>query len=244
MDLTGISTIVFDLGGVIVSLDRERSVSRFLSLGLRNAEELLDAYHQEGVFLQLEEGLLSHSEFQDAVRAEAGVHISNEDIDWAWMGFIVEAQVSKLKMLEDLRAKGYKLYLLSNTNPVVMNWAMSPDFSPERKPLSAYFDKLYLSYQMKCVKPNRIIFDKMIEDSGLIPSETLFVDDGTANVEMGKALGFKTFQPKNGEDFQEIFNGYTADCYHLCTANVEMGKALGFKTFQPKNGEDFQEIFE
>ncbi|MDR0833809.1 MAG: HAD family phosphatase [Candidatus Symbiothrix sp.] len=206
MDLSEIKNIVFDLGGVIITLDRERSVRRFIEIGLENADDLLDAYHQKGVFQHLEEGLLSESEFYDAIRAEAGKYISDEDIEWAWMGFIIEAQVYKLKMLEDLRAKGYTLYLLSNTNPVVMKWAMSPNFSSEGKPLSDYFDKLYLSYQMKSLKPRQDIFEQLITDSGLIPSETLFVDDGTANVEIGKALGFKTFQPKNGEDFREIFN--------------------------------------
>ncbi|GAP71855.1 haloacid dehalogenase-like hydrolase [Candidatus Symbiothrix dinenymphae] len=204
--MTGIKNIVFDLGGVLITLDRARSVRRFIELGLKNAEDLLDAYHQKGLFLNLEEGLLSAAEFHDAVRAEAGTYISDEDIDWAWRGFLVELPVYKLKMLEDLRARGYNLYLLSNTNPFVMDWADSPDLSSEGKPLSAYFDKFYLSYKMKCVKPHRIIFDKMIADSGLVPSETLFIDDGAANVEMGKSLGFKTFQPQNGEDFRAIFS--------------------------------------
>ncbi|GHT47467.1 D-ribitol-5-phosphate phosphatase [Bacteroidia bacterium] len=208
MDLTVIKNIVFDLGGVLLTLDRECSVNRFVGLGLKNADELLDCYHQEGVFLRLEEGSLSPAEFHDAIRKEAGVYIRNKDIDWAWRGFIVEMPVYKLKMLEKLRDRGYRLYLLSNTNPFVMNWAMSPFFSPNYKPISDYFDKLYLSYQMKCVKPNQIIFDKMIADSGMKPAETLFVDDGVANIEMGKKLGFKTYLAKNGEDFREIFNLY------------------------------------
>ena len=81
----------------------------------------------------------------------------------------------------------------------------SPEFSPDGKPIDAYFDKLYLSYQMKCVKPDPAIFRKMIADSGMIPSETLFLDDGPANIQVGEQFGFKTYQPVNGEDFCPLF---------------------------------------
>ena len=43
----------------------------------------------------------------------------------------------------------------------------------------------------------------MLEDSGMVPSETLFVDDGDSNVHVGKELGMHTFKPKNGVDWRE-----------------------------------------
>ncbi len=57
---------------------------------------------------------------------------------------------------------------------------------------------------MGVVKPHKKIFEDMIYDSGMIPSETLFIDDGKANVEAGAQLGFKTYQPVNGEDFRSV----------------------------------------
>jgi putative hydrolase of the HAD superfamily len=205
IDWKGIKNIVFDLGGVIITLDRDEAVRRFLAAGARDAAKLLNPYHQNGIFLELEEGRLSREAFYDAFRKSTGSPASNEVIDAGWLGFMKEVPVNKLRLLEDLRARGYRLYLLSNTNPVIMEWALSPDFSADKKPLDAYFDKLYLSYQMKCVKPDAVIFRTMIADAGLIPSETLFLDDGSANVQMGAQLGFKTYQPVNGEDFTPLF---------------------------------------
>jgi putative hydrolase of the HAD superfamily len=205
MDLTGIKNIVFDLGGVLITLDKDKAIRRFKEAGLDHAEELLDPYHQKGIFLELEEGKLSQEEFYEALRKEAGKYISNEMIDYGWFGFLKELPEYKLEMLEQLRGKGYKLYLLSNTNPVVMAWAFSPEFSSKGKSLDAYFDKLYLSYQIGCTKPAAKIFEVLINDSGITPSETLFIDDGSANIEMGKKLGMKTYQPLNGEDFRPIF---------------------------------------
>ena len=203
--LKGIKNIVFDLGGVIVTLDRDESVKRFKEAGLENAPELLSAYHQKGMFLELEEGKLSQDEFYEAIRKEAKKFISNETIDYGWMGFLKELPENKLTLLEELRNKGYKLYLLSNTNPIIMKWAFSPAFSPKGKSINEYFDKLYLSYQIGYTKPDPEIFKFMFNDSGMIPSESLFIDDGLANVEMGAKLGMKTFHAINGEDFGGLF---------------------------------------
>ena len=205
IDLTGIKNIVFDLGGVIITLNHNEAARRFREAGVEDVEKWLNPYRQTGLFLALEEGKLSREEFGNALRKETGKPISDEAIDAGWMGFLKEVPVNKLRLLEDLRNRGYRLYLLSNTNPVVMKWGFSPDFSPEGKPIDAYFDKLYLSYQMKCVKPDPAIFRKMIADSGMIPSETLFLDDGPANIQVGEQFGFKTYQPVNGEDFCPLF---------------------------------------
>ena len=205
MDLSGIKNIVFDLGGVIITLERAEAVRRFKEAGLEAAEELLDPYHQKGIFLDLEEGKLSQEEFYDAVREEADTYISNEAIDYGWLGFLKDIPESKLKMLEDLREKGYNIYLLSNTNPIIMSWAFSPAFSKQGKGIDKYFDKLYLSYQIGYTKPDPRIFEFMFKDSGMIPSKTLFIDDGKANVETGNAMGMKTFHAINGEDFSHIF---------------------------------------
>ncbi|MDR2057313.1 MAG: HAD family phosphatase [Dysgonamonadaceae bacterium] len=204
MNLQGIKNIVFDLGGVIITLEREESVRRFIEAGLKNAEELLDPYHQKGFFLELEEGKLSQEDFYEAVRNEVGEYVADETIDYCWLGFLKEIPEYKLKMLEDLKKQGYNLYLLSNTNPVIMSWAFTPAFSKQGKSLDAFFDKLYLSYQIGYTKPDREIYDFMLKDSGIIPSETLFIDDGIANIETGKAFGMKTYLARNGEDFRPL----------------------------------------
>ncbi|MDR2086115.1 MAG: HAD family phosphatase [Dysgonamonadaceae bacterium] len=206
MDLTGIKNIVFDLGGVIITLDRPEAVRRFKEAGLENAEELLDAYHQKGIFLDLEEGRLSKEEFYDAVRKEAGCPVSNEAIDYGWLGFLKEVPPYKLKMLEDLKAQGYHVYLLSNTNPIIMSWAYTPAFSKGGKSIDEYFDKLYLSYQIGYTKPAPEIYDFLIKDSGIVPSESLFIDDGIANIERGRKMGMKTYLATNGEDFRHLFS--------------------------------------
>lgn len=197
-----IKNIVFDFGGVIVDIDRDKAVQAFIKLGLADADARLDKYHQTGIFQELEEGKLNADEFRKQLGNLCGHELTMEETKQAWLGFFNPIDLRKLDYISDLR-KSYHVYLLSNTNPFVMSWACSTEFSSLKKPLNDYCDKLYLSYQIGHTKPAPEIFDFMLKDANLIPSETLFVDDGASNIEIGKKYGLETYQPKNGADWRE-----------------------------------------
>lgn len=59
---------------------------------------------------------------------------------------------------------------------------------------------------MGLVKPGAEIFRRMIESSGIVPSQTLFIDDSQANVDTGKACGFDTYLAARNEDFRPLFD--------------------------------------
>lgn len=201
-----IKNIVFDFGGVIVDIDRDKAVQAFIKLGLADADTRLDKYHQTGIFQELEEGKLSADEFRQQLGDLCGRELTMEETKQAWLGFFNGVDLRKLDYIAELR-NSYQVYVLSNTNPFVMSWACSPEFSSRKKPLNDYCDALYLSYQVGYTKPAPEIFDFMIKDANLNPSETLFVDDGSSNIRIGKELGFETFQPENGADWREELSG-------------------------------------
>ena len=200
--MSPIKSVVFDFGGVIVSLNRDHAVKKFLDLGVKDADSLIDKYHQKGVFLEVENGKIDAKVFCNRMSQYAGRELSFEEVQQAWLGFITEVPQYKLDYMRELKNK-YKVYLLSNTNPFVMDWARSKTFTPAGRPLDDYLDKIYASYEMKVVKTNPVIFGKMIEDSGMLPSETLFVDDGSTNIQTAAELGFRTYLAENGEDWRE-----------------------------------------
>lgn len=203
--MSEIKNILFDFGGVIVSLNKQQALDRFTAIGFPNIEDYLNEFRQEGIFLEYEEGKINREDFCKEFRRLAGNdNITVEDIDQGWLGFLVNIPEYKYELLKELRKK-YKVYLLSNTNPSVMGWAMTSDFSPEGLPISAFFDKCYLSYEIGHAKPDREIFDFIIADSGMNPAETLFLDDGKANVEIGSKLGFQTYQANQEEDLRQVF---------------------------------------
>ncbi|WP_455674070.1 HAD family hydrolase [Phocaeicola sp.] len=197
-----IKNIVFDFGGVIVDIDRDTAVKKFIEIGVKDADSLLDKYHQKDIFLEVEDGRIDAEEFRQKLSALCGKDLTYKEVESGWKSFILAVEQYKPDYLAELRARGYKVFILSNTNPYIMGWARSTEFTSAGRPLDDYVDKIYASYLVKCVKPNRGIFDYMIEDTGINPDETLFVDDGASNIEIGKELGFVTLQPKNGEDWR------------------------------------------
>lgn len=203
--MTQIKNILFDFGGVIVTLDKQQALDRFTKIGFPNIEDYLNEFRQRGIFLEYEEGKINQENFYKEFRKLAGnENISDDDIDSGWLGFLVEIPEYKFELLKELRKK-YNVYLLSNTNPSVMGWAKSEKFSPEGLPITAFFDKTYLSYEIGHAKPDREIFDFIIKDSGMDPSETLFFDDGKANIEIAEKLGFQTYLTDQNEDLRKVF---------------------------------------
>ncbi|MDR0743653.1 MAG: HAD family phosphatase [Tannerella sp.] len=198
-----IKNIIFDMGGVLVDVHRERAIAAFKAIGVTDAGLLIDSYHHKGLFLDIENGDIDTEGFCRLLGEHAGRNIPGHDIEQAWRSIVSDPPAYKLDYLTELRMT-HSLFLLSNNNPILMDsWAFTNRFSSAGRPLTDYFDKLYLSYQMKCTKPGTLIFKKMILDSGIQPSESLFIDDGPHNIETARTLGFQTCLAQNGEDWRE-----------------------------------------
>ena len=197
-----IRNVVFDFGGVLIDADLESVLQAFRDMGVDNISEYLNLYRQNGLFLELEEGTKNKEEFSEALRAMTGRDIPDEAIASAWLAIVERVDPNKLLYLEELRKK-YKLYLLSNINPYVFEWAETPAFSELGQPIHHYFDKMFASYQLKMSKPSREIFEHVLRTAGIKAEETLFVDDGAKNVATAESMGFHVYQPQNREDWRE-----------------------------------------
>ena len=198
--------MMFDLGGVIITLNQPGAVERFKELGLENASEMLDPYRQQGIFGDVEEGLISAESFRQELSKLIGRELTFDECRYGWLGYVKELPKRNLEVLRELRRQGYRLLLLSNTNPFMMSWVMSPDFDGEGHSLNDYMDACYLSYELKCMKPDDQMFRSVLMKEKTFPFEILFVDDGPRNVAVASQMGFRTFCPENGADWtKEIF---------------------------------------
>lgn len=198
-----IKDIVFDFGGVLTEIDLQQAIGRFKKLGLDNPEEYLNSYKQAGAFYALENGDITADQFVKELSQLCNRTIQYEEAKDAWMGFIVKVQTEYMEFLQQLRSR-YRLSVLSNTNPFLQGWARSSEFTPCGKSLDDYFDHLFLSYRMNCSKPGEEIYRKMLLEGNMNPRETLFIDDGTNNIETARRLGINVMQVKNGEDWRDM----------------------------------------
>lgn len=199
-----IKTIIFDLGGVIITIDNEEPKSRFRQLGVENIEEILNPYRQSGIFGDLEEGKISEEDYRQELGKIVGRQLTYEEVQHCWLGYMKEVPAYKLAALKELRDKGYRVIMLSNTNPYIMDWAESKDFPGNGQPLSSYFDAQYRSYELKLMKPDETFYRTVLSREKLLPSEALFVDDGPRNVAVASELGIKTYCPENGSDWTGV----------------------------------------
>lgn len=83
-----IKNLLFDLGGVIMNLDRDRCVRAFEALGMRDADEFLGVYGQKGAFLALERGDIDADEFRREIRPLFDREVTDEEIDSAFNQFL------------------------------------------------------------------------------------------------------------------------------------------------------------
>jgi len=202
-----IRTIIFDLGGVIITLNQPEAIRRFRQLGIADAEQQMDAYTQGGIFGELEEGKITADAFQKEAGLLAGRSLTYDECRHAWLGYVGEVPQRNLDALLKLHMKGYRLVLLSNTNPFMMSWVNSPDFDGHGHGIDHYMDACYLSYKMGVMKPAQEFFYKVLMAENTSPSEVLFVDDGPRNVAVARQIGINTFCPQNGQNWtHEIYN--------------------------------------
>ncbi len=190
------------MGGVIVDVHRERAIRNFQALGVHDADRLIDTYHHKGIYIDFENGVIDTDEFCRLLCQHVGKAISTEEIITAWKSIISPPAIYKLEFIQELRKK-YRVLLLTNNNPILIDWANTPGFVANGKALSDYFDKIYVSYKMKCTKPDLKIYRMMIEDAGIDPAESLFIDDSDLNIQAAKACGFNVLLVINGEDWRE-----------------------------------------
>lgn len=204
LNLQGISTLIFDFGGVLINLDRDRCVKKFIEYGITDADKMLGNYRQSGIFMQLENGEISTDEFYSAIRSITGKSISNEQINDAFNSFLLDVPAEKLELLLKLR-KRYKVLMLSNTNAIHFPWCEKTVFTYKGHTLADFFDHCYLSYKMHLSKPDAAIFKTLLDDAKVYPHECLFFDDSEANIKTAQSLGFQTYLVRANEQLAPLF---------------------------------------
>lgn len=199
-----IKNLLIDLGGVIMDIRRPDCVEAFKALGFDTVGDYLTDFAQRGPFEALEEGRISPAEFRAALRGMMPGGVTDEQIDAAFMKFLVGIPVSRLRELRRLRGMGLHLFILSNTNPIMWHGKILADFRREGLEVGDYFDGVLTSFEAGVQKPDPRIFEIAARRFGIDPGETLFIDDSQRNLDSAAGLGFLTLLVAPGEEFGKL----------------------------------------
>ena len=194
-----VKAIVFDLGGVLIDLDFDRSVRAFREiLGYEKITEILDLYHQKGIYGEMEGGQITADEFRAEVLKDSRPGCVAADVDRAMAGLLVGMNPAKVTLLKEL-AKNYPIYGLSNNNEISVQ-RMHEIYEENGLDWQRVFKKEFISSRMKMLKPSREIFDAAAAEIGLPPEEILFIDDSQSNVDGALAAGWQAGLYVQGTD--------------------------------------------
>ena len=202
-----VSAIVFDLGGVLIDLDYDSCVRSFREvLGYERITELLDLYHQKGIYGDMEAGLITADEFRAEILKESRPGCVPADVDRAMAGLLIGMDPRKVTLLEKLAEK-FPVYGLSNNNEISVV-RMHEIYKENGLDWQKVFRKEFLSCRMKLMKPSRAIFDAAAAEIGFPPAEILFVDDSQKNVDGALAAGWQAALYVQGTDLGECIANY------------------------------------
>jgi len=181
--------IIFDLGGVILTLDYQRTIDEFSKLANVDFNEFFTQYQQITFFDEFEKGEISPSQFRNSIREKFNLVATDSQIDFAWnamLGYIPEERIEFLKGLKSEK----RIFLLSNTNQIHLEgFNRIIKEKNNMHGLSSLFEKTYYSHHTGMRKPDSNIFKMVLEDNNLDPSETLFIDDSIQHIEGAKEVG-------------------------------------------------------
>ncbi|MDO1449168.1 HAD family phosphatase [Rhodocytophaga aerolata] len=200
-----IKNLLFDLGGVILNIDFQQVALSFSKLSEKDIPFIRQQIEERRLFYNHEVGKWTDAEFRITVNHMLETSLTDEQIDQAWNSMLFDIPQERIKLLKELR-KTYTLYLLSNTNAIhiqEVNRILQRDH--QIYSLEDLFDKTYYSHQIQLAKPSADCYQYVLKDAGILPKETLFIDDSALNIQGAKQIGIQTVHLQTPATILDIF---------------------------------------
>jgi glucose-1-phosphatase len=187
-----VRNIIFDLGGVLLNLDFNRTFQAFEAFGIPDFGRFFQQSFSNPLFAALETGACSPEEFYEGFRKETGKELTNDQIADAWNAMLLDFRNDSMAYLDSLKGQ-YRLFLLSNTNQIHLEAFRDIHYRQYgHHGFDNHFEKAWYSHELGLRKPNVECFAEVLDRHGLIAGETLFVDDTAINTEGADKLGIGT----------------------------------------------------
>lgn len=201
-----IEAVIFDLGGVLINLNYQRTIGAFEQLGLADFSETYSQLAQTELFDRFETGQISSFHFVNRLLDKLPQGTSANQVVHAWNAMILDFPAERMEWLMRMKER-YRIFLLSNTNTLHMEAVRrSLTKTVGHNRLEMYFERAYFSCDMGMRKPDPAIFLRVCEEQGLQPEKTLFIDDSPQHVEGARNAGLQSVHLVPGTAVQSVFS--------------------------------------
>ena len=181
--MAGIEAVVFDIGKVLIGWEPEAFYDRVI--GVEKRTRLFADVDIYGMNERVDLG----ADFTDSVYELAGQHVEwkMEIRLWhdRWIEMAQPAIEHSARLLRALRARGLPVFALSNFG------VGSLEIAKVAYPVLTEFDRAYISGEMRVMKPDPEIYQRLEDDSDVAPGGLLFADDRMENIEAAEKRGWQ-----------------------------------------------------
>jgi glucose-1-phosphatase len=186
--------ITFDLGNVLIKVDHMEFCRRLAVLTNLSAEKIFDYVFNSDLEPDYDTGRMSSQEFYRQIMAQFKVSLEFDRFARWWNSLF-----SPMPAMEEVviqLSERYPLFLLSNTN------ALHFEYIQENYPVLKYFSHFILSYRVGSRKPEKGIYEHLLQRAGMAPEHILFIDDKRPFVAAAREHGIRAWQFTSSEDLK------------------------------------------
>lgn len=190
-----INNIIFDLGNVLINFKPEQFLLRYTK-DKNRITKFISNIIQSDTWLKLDRGIMSIKNARDdfiSAYPEETELIKTFFDHWQEMLTPISKNVNLLK---ELKSNGYRLYILSNY--IIEAY----EYVKECYNIFSLFDGLVISGKINIIKPEREIFQFLLQKYNLNPEDSVFIDDIKQCIDQAGKLKIKTIHYLSNTDLR------------------------------------------
>jgi putative hydrolase of the HAD superfamily len=204
-----IKNIIFDFGGVLYDLDISGAVERFSKLFQLKVDQCDFPEPYKTILDEYEMGLFSEGSWMHRLQRTVPHIVTERQILDTWNSMLVNLPKERLDFILNLR-NHYKVYLLSNTNTTHIQYMHRVELPSigvadfEHK----YFERVFYSHEINMRKPNRNIYEYVLNQTNMVAAESLFIDDNADNIAAARHTGLCAQQHDPAKEIMQELQNY------------------------------------
>ena len=179
--MTDIKMVAFDLGNVLCTVDETIASKKLAALSDKPWEEVHGIVFSQIRKLQFESGEMTFDEHAVQAISNLGIDMPLDEFTALYDSVLIPSE-SMFPLIERIAEK-HRLALVSNTSEP--HWKSAERFLP----FSSSLDPVIVSYEVGVMKPEAAFYDALLERSGVLAANILFVDDLAENIEGAESAG-------------------------------------------------------
>ena len=194
---------IFDLGKVLVDFDYSIAARKVSARSAKSPVDLHAFLGSSPLLIEYESGQLTRQAFYEQIRDAIGFQGDLVEFG-SYFADIFSAMPGTIALHAELRQRGFKTYIFSNTNDLAIEHVR------RNFPFFAHFDGYLFSYEVGGLKPQPEIYAAMEAMTGRRGSDLIYIDDRPENIATGAARGWRAILHQTPEQTRQVLVSYGA----------------------------------